>query len=85
MSHSESKPDSASLSQWEWPVRRIAMKPDIDGEVTGICSHRTPRGDWGWRVWTDRPRNLGGPLFFFTGVGQPIVAGKRVMTVERRG
>ena len=34
----------------------------------------------------EESRNLGYPQFlFFAGVGQPIVAGKRVTTVERRG
>jgi hypothetical protein len=61
MSRSESEPDSASLHEWEWPVRRIEMKPAIGGVTTGERSHRTPRGGWGRRVEKDRPRNLGDP------------------------
>jgi len=61
------------------------MKPVTDGEATGECNRRALRGGWGRRVGIDESRNLGDPQGFFAGVGQPIVAGKRVMTVERRG
>ena len=86
MSRSVSEPDSASLRQWKWPVRRIWMKPAIDGESNG----RTQPSDFpGW-LGTARVDRLvkepGRPaVLFLAGVGQPIVAKKRVMTVERRG
>ena len=35
-------------------------KPDkTDGEATGVCSHRTFRGGWGQRAWTDQSKEPG--------------------------
>ena len=66
----------ASLPKW--------MKPATGGEEADGGSHRTLRGVRGQRVrkegsgtWETRK--------ILAGVGQPIVAEKRVMTVERRG
>jgi hypothetical protein len=88
MSRSASKPDSASLNQWKWPVRRIWMKPAIDGESNG----RTQPSDFPGSLGTARadrsaeePGRPATPKFSGAGVGRPIVAGKRVTTVERRG
>jgi hypothetical protein len=77
MSCSESEPDSASLHQWEWPICRTLMKPDIDDEaigqavvglsgvVGGGACGQISRGTWETRAKAS------------AGVGQPIVAGKR--------
>jgi hypothetical protein len=64
MSRSASEPDSASLRQWKWPVRRMWMKPAIDGEKQrehatiglsgvigdGACG-KIGRGTWETRVF----------------------------------
>jgi len=42
------------------------MKPDIDGEATGVGNHRTLRGGWGQRVRKEESRNLGDPHGFFS-------------------
>ena len=71
----------------------------IGGEEAGKSNRRTRRGERGQRAWTDQPRNLGDPAerkensdredITCRGTGResdrPIVAGKRVTTVERRG
>ena len=76
------------------------MKPEIDDEAMGRCSHRTSRGERGQRAGKDQPRNLGDPTVWVDPKGWdkcisfsldrresagPIVARKRVTTVERRG
>ena len=67
MSRSASEPDSASLRQWEWPVRRIWMKPAIDGESNG----RTQPSDFpGWLGTARADRSAeepGRPAFCFCG------------------
>src|SRR5262249_36426127 len=61
------------------------MKPDTGGRDSGVAaiglSGVVGGGAWGQTsrgTWETRK-------FFFAGVGQPIVARKRVMIVERRG
>ena len=61
-----------------------SMKPVTGDEATGVGSRRSLRDDWGWRVQKDKHRNLGDPSFWRES-DRPIVAGKRLITVERRG
>ena len=37
------------------------LKPAVVGEETFACSRRAPRGDWRWRVRTEKSRNLRDP------------------------
>ncbi len=37
------------------------LKPAAIGEATFVCSRWAPRGDWRWRVRTEKPRNLRDP------------------------
>jgi len=60
------------------------MKPDIGGEEADEAAIGLS-GVLGGGAWGKRDPEPGRPAVFFAGVGQPIVAAKRVMTVERRG
>jgi hypothetical protein len=60
------------------------MKPATGGEESDESSHQTLRGVRGRRVRKERPGTWEARKIV-AGVGQPIVAEKRVMTVERRG
>ena len=101
VSRSESEPVSASLSKAKAANPPEGVKPDTDGEVTSVGTRPAFRGGCGQRAWTDRPRNLGGLAGRWQqqrrggrhnptiGPGQesdrPVVAGKRLITVEPRG
>ncbi len=101
VSRSASEPEVASLWKTEAASPRDRVKPASDGEATSRCTHRASRGGNGQHAWTDRSRNLGDPAGcrkrqrrkgmhnLSNGLGwesdRPIVAGKRVTTVERRG
>jgi hypothetical protein len=37
------------------------LKPAAVGEETFVCSRWAPRGDWRWRVRTEKSRNLRDP------------------------
>jgi hypothetical protein len=62
------------------------MKPAIGGEET-VKEATGLSGVIGGGAWGKRRQEPERPalLEIGAGVGQPIVAGKRVMTVERRG
>ena len=53
--------DSASLHQVGVAMLPDLLKPAIIGQETFICSRWTPRGDWRWRVWKEKSRNLRDP------------------------
>ena len=101
MSRSESEPVLAALRLLEMAIPSEGVKPDRNREVMSASTCSVSRGWNGQRVRTGRLRNLGDPAGCWlqqhlegmhnlrTGPGwksdRPIVAKKRVTTVERRG
>jgi len=87
MSRSESEPIRPRYIKVRVASSPTEMKPATDGVEAGSIQPSDSPG----RLWTAREdrwaEEPGRPamLEIVAGVGQPIVAGKRVMTVERRG
>jgi hypothetical protein len=86
MSRSESEPIRPRYNRARVVSPASQMKPAIGGEEAGEAaiglSGAIVGGAWGKGgegTWETRDAR------FMAGVGQPIVARKRVMTVERRG
>src|SRR5690606_28038453 len=87
-SRNASELDSASLHSVGVASLPKMVKPAIVGEVTLADSRRTPRGDWRQRVGKEKSRNLRGPSLAQAPRREsedPIVAGKGLTRLERRG
>ncbi len=61
MSRNTSELDSASLNYVGVAMLPEMLKPAAIGEATFVCSRWAPRGDWRWRVRTEKSRNLRDP------------------------
>jgi len=65
------------------------LKSETDGEVTFICTRRTPRGGWRQRAVKEKPRNLRDPrptiVLSERESDGLIVARKGLTILERRG
>ena len=101
MSRSNREPTVASLRKVGTASLPEMVKPEMDGEATNKRTHSVPRGSVGQRAENDRSRNLGYPAECWYqqrrgGMNnpasdsgresdRPIVARKRVTTVEREG
>ena len=79
--------DSASLHKVGVTNLPDLVKSAIVGEEVPTCNRRTPRGDWRRRARTEMSRNLRDPSRLTTGreSDDPIVAGKGLTRLERRG
>ena len=53
--------DSASLHYVGMAMLPERLKPAAIGEETFACNRWIPRGDWRWRVRTEKSRNLRDP------------------------
>ena len=84
MSRNESELDSASLHYVRVTMLPNWLKSVVGGEETFVCSRRTLRGDWRWRVGKDNSRNLRSPAVCRVADGL-VVAKKRLINAERRG
>ena len=60
-SRNTSELDSASLNYVGVAMLPERLKPAAIGEATFVCSRWAPRGDWRWRVRTEKSRNLRDP------------------------
>ncbi len=78
---------SASLHKAGVANHPDLAKPAIVGEEVPVCNRRTPRGDWRRRARKEMPRNLRDPfrLKAERESDDPIVAGKGLIRLERRG
>lgn len=60
-SRNASELDSASLRNVGVAMLPNRLKPAAVGEETFTCNRWAPRGDWRWRVRTEKSRNLRDP------------------------
>ena len=89
VSRNASELDSASL-RYRTGVTSLPywLKSVIGGEATLARIRRTPRGGWRQRAGKEKSRNLRGPSLAATPRREsddPIVAGKGLTRLERRG
>jgi hypothetical protein len=84
MSRNIGELDSASLRYSRVAKLPEMLKPATGGEETFVCSRRTLRGGWRWRVGKDSSRNLRSPAVCRVADGL-VVAKKRLINVEQRG
>jgi hypothetical protein len=64
------------------------LKPAAIGEATFVCSRWAPRGDWRWRVRTEKSRNLRDPNNSYGIIWKsdiPIVAKKQGNSCGAKG
>ncbi len=80
-SRNASELDSASLHDVGVAMLPEMLKPAAIGEETFVCSRWAPRGDWRWRVRTEKSRNLRDPNPFYDGVRESDVS----IVVKKQG
>ena len=88
VSRNASELDSASLHYKGVTKLPEMLKSAIAGEATPASNRRTPRGDWRRRAGKEKSRNLRDPHRAAMPVREsddPIVAGKGLTRLERRG
>ncbi len=87
-SRNASELDSASLHYVGATILPEVVKSATGDEATPECNRRAPRGVWRQRVGKEKSRNLRGPSSVATPRREsddPIVAGKGLTRLERRG
>jgi len=57
------------------------LKPATIGQETFECSRWAPRGDWRWRVKTEKSRNLRDP----GGASRPVRESDVLIVVQKQG